>query len=136
MTTAADPQALLLELLDPSNRANPYPAYAQIRERGPLQLPNLTLNVFSSFADCDDVLRHPSSPSDRIKSTAAQRQIDPLARRRHTVDDRQVVFLHRAPGHRPRQPCVHLGALGDHPILGRRLTEHVHAFRLHHRQTL
>jgi cytochrome P450 len=76
MTTAADPQAMLLELLDPSNRANPYPAYAQIRERGPLQLPNLTLNVFSSFADCDDVLRHPSSASDRLKSTAAQRQIE------------------------------------------------------------
>jgi hypothetical protein len=30
MTTAA--------VLDPSNRANQYPAYTQIRERGPLQL--------------------------------------------------------------------------------------------------
>jgi cytochrome P450 len=75
MTTAEDSQALLLQLLDPSNRANPYPAYAQIRESGPLQLPELTLNVFSSFADCDDVLRHPSSASDRLKSTAAQREI-------------------------------------------------------------
>jgi hypothetical protein len=35
----------------------------------------MTLNVFSSFADCDDVLRHPSSASDRLKSTAAQREI-------------------------------------------------------------
>jgi cytochrome P450 len=61
MTTTADPQALLLQLLDPSNRANPYPAYEQIRERGPLQLPDMTLNVFSSYQDCDDVLRHPSS---------------------------------------------------------------------------
>lgn len=75
MTTAADSQALLLQLLDPSNRANPYPAYAQIRESGPLQLPELTLNVFSSFQGCDDVLRHPSSASDRLKSTAAQREI-------------------------------------------------------------
>lgn len=75
MTAAADSQALLLQLLDPSNRANPYPAYAQIRESGPLQLPELTLNVFSSFQDCDDVLRHPSSASDRLKSTAAQREI-------------------------------------------------------------
>jgi cytochrome P450 len=73
--TAADSQALLLQLLDPSNRANPYPAYTQIRERGPLQLSHMTLNVFSSFQDCDDVLRHPSSASDRLKSTAAQRQI-------------------------------------------------------------
>jgi cytochrome P450 len=75
MTTAADSQALLLHLLDPSNRADPYPTYAQIRERGPLQLPGMTLNVFSSFQDCDDVLRHPSSASDRLKSTAAQREI-------------------------------------------------------------
>src|SRR2546430_5464549 len=70
-----DPQALLLQLLDPSNRANPYPAYQRIRDRGPLQLPDMTLNVFSSFADCDDVLRHPSSASDRLKSTAARREI-------------------------------------------------------------
>src|SRR3954447_4941295 len=70
-----DPQALLLQLLDPSNRANPYPAYERIRDSGPLQLPDMTLNVFSSFQDCDDVLRHPSSASDRLKSTAAQREI-------------------------------------------------------------
>jgi cytochrome P450 len=75
MTTTADSQALLLQLLDPSNRADPYPAYAQIRTRGPLQLPDMTLHVFSSFQDCDDVLRHPSSASDRLKSTAAQREI-------------------------------------------------------------
>jgi cytochrome P450 len=62
-------------LLDPSNRADPYPVYAQIREHGPLQLPDMTLNVFSSFHDCDDVLRHASSASDRLKSTAAQREI-------------------------------------------------------------
>lgn len=75
MTTTADSQALLLQLLDPSNRANPYPAYEQIRDRGPLQLPEMTLNVFSSYQDCDEVLRHPSSASDRIKSTAAQREL-------------------------------------------------------------
>ena len=75
MTTTADSQALLLQLLDPSNRADPYPAYDRIREHGPLQLPDMTLDVFSSYQDCDDVLRHPSSASDRLKSTAAQRQI-------------------------------------------------------------
>jgi cytochrome P450 len=35
----------------------------------------MTLSVFSSYQDCDDVLRHPSSASDRLKSTAAQREI-------------------------------------------------------------
>jgi len=71
----ADSHALLLQLLDPSNRADPYPVYDRIREHGPIQLPDMTLNVFSSYQDCDDVLRHPSSASDRLKSTAAQRDI-------------------------------------------------------------
>jgi cytochrome P450 len=75
MTTITDSQALLLQLLDPSNRANPYAAYDRIREHGPLQLPEMSVTVFSSYQDCDDVLRHPSSASDRIKSTAAQREI-------------------------------------------------------------
>jgi cytochrome P450 len=71
----ADSQALLLQLLHPSNRADPYPAYDRIREHGPLQLPEMALNVFSSYQDCDEVLRHPSSASDRLKSTRAQREI-------------------------------------------------------------
>src|ERR1700704_4126611 len=75
MTTTADSQALLVQLLDPSNRADPYPVYEQIRERGPLRMPEAHLTVFSSFADCDDVLRHPSSASDRTKSTMAQRAV-------------------------------------------------------------
>ena len=75
MATTVDPQALLVQLLDPSNRADPYPAYEQIRARGPLILPDAHLVVFSSFTDCDDVLRHPSSASDRMKSTMAQRMV-------------------------------------------------------------
>ena len=71
----ATPQALLLDLLDPGHRAHPYPIYRQLRERGPLQLPDSNLVVFSSFADCDEVLRHPSSCSDRLKSTVAQQAI-------------------------------------------------------------
>jgi len=75
MTTTADTQALLVRLLDPANRADPYPAYEQIRASGPLLLPEAHLTVFSSFAECDDVLRHPSSASDRMKSTLTQRAI-------------------------------------------------------------
>ncbi|MDT5016622.1 MAG: hypothetical protein QOD39_2782 [Mycobacterium sp.] len=73
--TTADPQALLLQLLDPSNRADPYPIYAMVREHGPLHLPRMTLTVFSTYQDCDDVLRHPSSANDRLKSSAVQREI-------------------------------------------------------------
>jgi cytochrome P450 len=69
--TAAQP--LLLELLNPAHRADPYPIYRRLSDGGPLLLPESNLVVFSSFADCDEVLRHPESCSDRLKSTAAQR---------------------------------------------------------------
>ncbi|PQP52943.1 cytochrome P450, partial [Mycolicibacterium austroafricanum] len=75
MTTAAEPQSLLLEMLAPEVRADPYPVYAQILAHGPMQLPGNNLTVFSSYADCDEVLRHPDASSDRLKSTAAQRAI-------------------------------------------------------------
>ena len=75
MTTTADSQSLLLQLLDPANRANPYPVYDRIREHGPLDRAAGNLAVFSSYHDCDEVLRHPSSASDRLKSTMVQRQI-------------------------------------------------------------
>ncbi|MGY4707998.1 cytochrome P450 [Mycolicibacterium sp. CBM1] len=73
--TVAESQALLLKLLDPANRADPYPVYREILQRGPLQLPDANLHVLSGFADCDEVLRHPDACSDRLKSTAAQRAI-------------------------------------------------------------
>ena len=69
----AELQGLLLQLLDPANRADPYRLCAQFRDRGPFQLPNANLAVFSTYRDCDEVLRHPSSSSDRLKSTMAQR---------------------------------------------------------------
>ena len=71
----AAPQNLLLELLEPANRPDPYPIYRQLREQGPLELPDSNLVVFSSFAECDEVFRHPSSCADRLKSTAAQQAI-------------------------------------------------------------
>jgi cytochrome P450 len=71
----ADSQQLLLRLLDPANRADPYPLYSQIRERGPMVLAERNLVVFASYDACDEVLRHPSSCSDRLKSTVAQRAV-------------------------------------------------------------
>jgi cytochrome P450 len=75
MTGVAESQALLLELLNPSSRADPYPLYTQFRDRGPMQLPETNLTVFSTCRDCDEVLRHPSSSSNRLTSTIAQRQL-------------------------------------------------------------
>jgi cytochrome P450 len=79
MTTApaeAEAQGLLLQLLDPANRADPYGLFARLRELGALQLPESTLAVFSTYRDCDDVLRHPSSSSDSARSTATKRQLE------------------------------------------------------------
>ncbi|MBU8828063.1 cytochrome P450 [Mycolicibacterium goodii] len=73
--TAEEAQALLLQLLDPATRADPYPIYDRIRRGGPLLLPEANLAVFSGFSDCDDVLRHPLSCSDRTKSNILQRQL-------------------------------------------------------------
>jgi cytochrome P450 len=75
-TEQSESQALLLQLLDPANRADPYPLCARFRDRGPFQLPEANLAVFSSYRDCDEVLRHPSSSSDRLKSTMAQRRLE------------------------------------------------------------
>jgi cytochrome P450 len=74
-TERAESQALLLQLLDPANRADPYPVYAKCRERGPIQLPEANITVFATSRDCDEVLRHPSSSSNRWNSTIAQRQV-------------------------------------------------------------
>jgi cytochrome P450 len=74
-TESTEPQALLRQLLDSANRADPYPIYARFRDRGPLRLPENHLAVFSAYRDCDEVLRHQSSSSDRTKSTILQQQI-------------------------------------------------------------
>ncbi|QUR69299.1 cytochrome P450 [Mycobacterium spongiae] len=76
-------QALLVQLLDPANRANPYPLYAELRDGGAFQVPEANLTVFAQYQDCDEVLRHPSSSSDTSSSTTAQRlrEQDPAPRR-------------------------------------------------------
>ena len=68
-------QALLAQLLDPAHRADPYPVYRQLRESGPILMPESNLVVFAGFDDCDEVLRHPASCSDRLKSTVTQRAV-------------------------------------------------------------
>jgi cytochrome P450 len=72
-TSVAGPQELLLQLLDPANRANPYAIYEQFRECGPLLMPDGDLIIFSSFRDCDEALRHPASAVDRQKSKMIQK---------------------------------------------------------------
>lgn len=73
---ATESQGLLLQLLDPANRADPYRLCAQFRDRGPLQLADANLAVFLSYRDCDEVLRHPSSSSENANSTVAKQQAE------------------------------------------------------------
>ncbi|ANE78795.1 cytochrome [Mycobacterium adipatum] len=72
---ATDARLLLMQLLDPANRADPYPLFARIRRLGPLSMPESRMTVFSSFADCDAVLRHPQSCSDSMKSSVVQQHL-------------------------------------------------------------
>ena len=74
-STTAEAQMLLVQMLDPAVRADPYPVFARIRELSPMVLPEANMVVFAGFADCDEVLRHPSSCSDGMKSSVVQRQI-------------------------------------------------------------
>ena len=92
MSGFREARALFAPLLDPAIRADPYPLYTQFRERGPIQLPAATVTVFSTYRDCDEVLRHPSSASDRLKSTLAQRQIAASATPR-PLDPTGFLFL-------------------------------------------
>jgi cytochrome P450 len=78
-TEPAESHGLLLQLLDPANRVDPYRLYAQLRDRGPFQLPGGDVAVVATYRDCDEVLRHPSSSSDRMKSAVAQRQVQAQA---------------------------------------------------------
>lgn len=71
----ADAQLLLMQMLDPANRADPYPLFAQIRGLGPLPMPDSRMTVFSGFADCEAVLRHPDACSDSMKSSVVQQQL-------------------------------------------------------------
>lgn len=75
-TQPTDSQGLLLQLLDPANRADPYRLCAQFREGGALRLPDANLAVFLSYRDCDEVLRHPSSSSENANSTVARQQAE------------------------------------------------------------
>lgn len=74
-TEHAESQGMLLRLLDPASRPDPYPLFALFRQRGSFHLPDGNVAVFSTYRDCDEVLRHPSSSSDRLKSTVVRRQM-------------------------------------------------------------
>ncbi len=71
MRLQTDPNALLLRLLDPSTRPDPYPVYDEIREltrASTLRTPGLPVTVLATFDDCNTMLRHPAASSDPRRS--------------------------------------------------------------------
>ncbi|RJO69040.1 cytochrome P450 [Nocardia panacis] len=54
-----------LSLIDPANRANPYPLLAELRALGPLRLGTAPVVLFTNYDDCLSVLRHPDARVDR-----------------------------------------------------------------------
>ena len=75
-TDQAESQELLVRLLDPAIRADPYPLFAQFREHGPFQLPDANFVAFATYRDCDEVLRHPLSSSDNTHATIGKRLVE------------------------------------------------------------
>lgn len=72
---AMEPGALLMQLLDPASRPDPYPIYAQLREAGAVRPPGVPATIVSSFADCQRILRDPGAASDRMKSRMVRERI-------------------------------------------------------------
>ena len=79
--------------MDPGNRADPYPLYERFLDSGPLALPDANLVVFPGFAECDEVLRHPASANDRLKSTLTQKQIAAGQRQARPFGEPGFLFL-------------------------------------------
>ncbi|MEU1208875.1 cytochrome P450 [Nocardia sp. NPDC005825] len=67
--TATTPPApgpgLFAQILDPAQRADPYPLYDRIRQHGPLRLGSTPVVVLSSYRDCATVLRHRAASVER-----------------------------------------------------------------------
>jgi cytochrome P450 len=68
--TTTSPGELFTKVLDPANRPNPYPLYAQLRETPVAQL-NDDWYAVSTHAEISTLLHDPRSSSDQRKSTVS-----------------------------------------------------------------
>lgn len=94
MTTDNAP-ALLYNPFDPAFRHDPYTVYARLREEAPVYETPFGFTVFSTYAHCAAILRHPLASSDASKSDAAgtfaeQHGLDPDT---EMVDARPFLFM-------------------------------------------
>ncbi|MBB2991400.1 cytochrome P450 [Mycolicibacterium iranicum] len=71
----AGPQERFEAIFDPAIRSDPYPAFRAAAHAAPFALPEQNMVVFGSYADCDQILRHPDGAVDRRKSTVVRNAI-------------------------------------------------------------
>ncbi|WP_328601397.1 cytochrome P450 [Nocardia terrae] len=64
-TESPGPTGFFAGLLDPANRADPYPIYDRMLAHGPVRLNGGPVVVLTSHRDCATVLRHPGAVVDR-----------------------------------------------------------------------
>jgi cytochrome P450 len=74
-----DVEGLVRALVDPENRADPYPIYAQLRAVGVARIPGKPVFLISSFADCESVLRNPTVSAGRSEQTSGSGRANILA---------------------------------------------------------
>ncbi len=100
-TQAADLHPMVLAMFDPSNRADPYRVYRQIREMGPVTAGIPGLVVFARHADCSAILTDPRAGADRTKSIlfAALAASGRLTKEDQEVIDRRPFLLRDPPDH-------------------------------------
>ncbi|MFB8003345.1 cytochrome P450 [Nocardia sp. NPDC056000] len=65
MTSTPPDPGFFAGLLDPAQRADPYPLYDRIREQGPIRLGKTPVVVLSSHRDCTTILRHRAAAVER-----------------------------------------------------------------------
>lgn len=70
------PEALTFNPLDPAFRIDPYSVYARLRAEEPVHRSPFGALVFSRYADCQAILKHPSSSSDSSKSDDYKRGVE------------------------------------------------------------
>jgi cytochrome P450 len=69
-------QGNLGALFDPSNRPDPYPLFAQLRDAGPFPIMDGAITVVGSHERCTAILRDPASSSDRGRTLLPRRFAD------------------------------------------------------------
>ena len=88
---------LLYNPLDPSFRADPYPAYARLREQDPVHETPAGAFVLSRYADCVALLKDPRASSDPAHSDTYRRARERGALRADEALGRAPPFLLKDP---------------------------------------